>query len=115
MSGEAREPLVTQASASARYIAAAKKLEPFIKPTDDGGALELTITSGEQLGIDADIFAELRLSLERTNHMLRDQITDARVARGAAVLLGDYFLDGLGLGEGYAERFTRRVLLAALR
>ena len=40
------------------------------------------------------------------------EITDEMVARGAAILVADYYLDGLG--EGYAERLTRRVLAAAL-
>lgn len=62
------------------YLAAMRDLSPYLERRQDG-TFSLEIRSGEQVGIDPVIFADLARSLEETNKKITDGEIDPNDVR----------------------------------
>jgi hypothetical protein len=60
---------------SSVYEAAIERLQPHIKRAEDG-TFSIAVTCGADVGIDEDVFTDLRHSVEMTNRMIRNDELD---------------------------------------
>jgi hypothetical protein len=60
-----------------RYAAAVRVLQTYIRRTEDG-IFHLNVPTGESIGLDPVVFADLKASLEETNRKILNHELDPK-------------------------------------